>query len=168
MAEAEGIAFTVPGSIAEFIEQHGLEIQIEGGTDKKALTNRPILKDDDGWEHYFYTVRLRKRGSLDYVESPWRAGTGHAKQGRWNYFRDSFDMIAEPPAVEDILDSMASDSSTYENTKDFSSWADEYGYDTNSRKAERTSLSVVEQAHRLRFFLGGEAYEQLLWKVERL
>ena len=41
-------------------------------------------------------------------------------------------------------------------------WCGEYGYDSDSRKAERTYKAIHEQSEKLAGFLGSELYEMLL------
>ncbi len=72
---------------------------------------------------------------------------------------------AEPKADE-VLDCLASDAAGYENTTGFEDWAEYYGYDTDSRSAERTYRAVERETHRLSRFMGDE-YESLLWDTER-
>jgi hypothetical protein len=72
-----------------------------------------------------------------------------------------------PPTVEDVLESLASDAAGYENAREFEDWASEYGYDTDSRSAEKTFNAVKEQAEQLKSLLGEAAYKELLWKTER-
>ena len=71
------------------------------------------------------------------------------------------------PELEDLLDCLASDASGIENSPDFEDWCGEYGYDTDSRKAEKIFKTVEHQARRLKQFLGDDLYEALLWNTER-
>lgn len=73
-----------------------------------------------------------------------------------------------PPSTEDVLDCLASDAVGYENANSFEDWATDYGYDTDSRKAEKTYRMIGTQSGKLKRFLGDEAYETLLWECERL
>lgn len=71
----------------------------------------------------------------------------------------------EPTAVE-VLDCLVSDAAGYESARDFADWCAEYGYDEDSRKAERTFKAIGEATKRLRRFLGA-TYEEAL-TAERL
>lgn len=71
------------------------------------------------------------------------------------------------PDVSEVLDSLMSDSSYFENARDFEDFASELGYDPDSRKAFRLFQICGRQAARLRKFLGESAYKTLLWNVER-
>lgn len=73
----------------------------------------------------------------------------------------------EPDAAS-VLDCLASDASTLENASGFEDWAVELGYDSDSRKAERTYRAIQQQTERLRQFLGTAAFDTLLRDVDRL
>lgn len=76
------------------------------------------------------------------------------------YFSMGPALCREPEAVE-VLDCLISDSRGVVD-EGFEDWADNYGYDSDSRKAERTYLVCREQAVKLEAFLGedfGEAFE---------
>lgn len=61
----------------------------------------------------------------------------------------------------------ASDAAGVENATSFEDWCEEYGYDTDSRCAERTFKACKHATERLKNFLGNDLYETLLWKIER-
>jgi hypothetical protein len=75
--------------------------------------------------------------------------------------------LCREPSAEDVLDCLASDSSSVENAQSFEDWASDLGYDTDSRKAERTYNICCTQAGKLKRFLGEDLYKELLWEVER-
>jgi hypothetical protein len=52
---------------------------------------------------------------------------------------------SEPEAAE-VLDCLASDASGYDNARSFEDWCSEYGYDSDSRKAERTYKTIDRSA----------------------
>lgn len=72
-----------------------------------------------------------------------------------------------PPELPDVLDCLASDASTLDEGS-FDAWASSLGYDTDSRKAEATYRTILEQSNKLRVFLGAEAYNDLLYNTERI
>lgn len=74
----------------------------------------------------------------------------------------------KPPTLAEVLDCLASDASGVDNARSFEDWASEYGYDTDSRKAERTYHICEKQAQDLKALLGQDAYDQLLHETERL
>lgn len=73
-----------------------------------------------------------------------------------------------PPSPADVLDCLASDAAGYENNLTFEGWCGEYGYDTDSRKAERIYKAVERHAASLKRLLGDDLYSALLWNTERL
>jgi hypothetical protein len=72
------------------------------------------------------------------------------------------------PTLEEVLDCLASDAAGYDNAQSFEDWAGELGYDTDSRKAERTYKAIAKQAESLKRVLSEELYKALLWDTERL
>lgn len=58
------------------------------------------------------------------------------------------------PKLEDVLHSLLSDGEAAEYT--FEDWASNFGYDTDSRKAEATYRACVDVGIRLRKLLGGD------------
>jgi hypothetical protein len=89
-----------------------------------------------------------------------------AKGKRMTVFFSMGPAHSREPEAGEVLDCLASDASSIENARNFEDWAAEYGYDTDSRKAERTFKTCEAQAAKLRAFLG-DGYEELLWKCER-
>lgn len=88
-------------------------------------------------------------------------------KGRMSLYFSQGSAHVDEPTAEDVLDCLASDASSYDGNT-FEQWARELGYDTDSRKAEKTYKAVKRQAEQLKRFLGDEAYETLLYKTERL
>ncbi len=72
----------------------------------------------------------------------------------------------QAPEVTEVLDCLASDAAGIENSQDFEGFCSEYGYDTDSRKAEKTYKACVHQTERLKRFLGDDLYDQLVWHTE--
>lgn len=65
------------------------------------------------------------------------------------------------PTISDVLGCMVSDAQGYDNASDFEDWWSEYGYDTDSRKAERTYRAVKKQAEQLKRTVGEKEYDLL-------
>jgi len=64
------------------------------------------------------------------------------------------------PTVDTVLDCLASDASGADET--FEYWCGNFGYDTDSRRAEKTYKAVQRQTAKLRAFLGEDLYMGLL------
>jgi hypothetical protein len=74
--------------------------------------------------------------------------------------------IKGEPELSGILDCIASDSASVENST-FEEFCADLGYDTDSRRAERTYKVCQRQAEKLERLLGRDLYEDLLWNTER-
>lgn len=82
------------------------------------------------------------------------------------YFSQGYGISGEPTA-EGVLDCIASDSAGVENARSFEDWCGDYGYDTDSRKAERIFKVCEAQAQKLKNFLGDDLYKELLRDTAR-
>jgi hypothetical protein len=71
----------------------------------------------------------------------------------------------EPPTVDEVLMSLAQDAQSLENSPVFEDWCGEYGFDTDSRKAEAVFRKVQDTSARLRKVLGEAAYRRLINEV---
>lgn len=126
----------------EFIAKHQLSMISE------PRQSNPYMATDmpRGSSHYLCIIH---KGS-DTLEVPFSMGPAHT----------------EPPDFEDLLGCLASDAAGIENNDSFEQWAGDYGYDTDSRKAEEIYNTCQEQAENLKSFLGPDAYHELLWDIE--
>jgi hypothetical protein len=79
---------------------------------------------------------------------------GEPRQGRTTKHR-----IPSPP-IEDVLSSLVLDSNVLDYSG-FEAWADEYGYDADSRTAEATWKACLETALKLRAAIGEAGIEAL-------
>ena len=80
------------------------------------------------------------------------------------YFSQGSGHTTEPTASE-VLNCLADDAASYENAATFEDWASEFGYDTDSLKAEKIYRLVKRQAEQLKRVLGADNYAYLLWDV---
>ena len=67
----------------------------------------------------------------------------------------------EPPTVSDVLLCVQSDTASIEDTKGFEDWCDNYGYDPDSRRAERIYKACERQAKALKRFMG-EVFDEFM------
>lgn len=133
--------------LADYVEHTGITVEIESGPD--------WTTDEDGWEHHAYELLLKNPAEKTEMKLPWKHGTG----------------ITEDPdeRPENILDVLISDGWGYEQAQSFEDWAGEYGYDTDSRKAERIWQAVKQQTNDFIDFLGGKReLEKLALRYDRL
>lgn len=125
-----------------FVKKNKIGISVEWVDENK---NAPDWKDAN---HFKVTLR-------------------HAGKQLTTYFSQGYGISGEPTA-ESVLNALASDSAGVENARSFEDWAYEYGYDIDSRKAEKLYKVCERQADKLKKFLGDDLYEALLWDTERL
>jgi hypothetical protein len=76
--------------------------------------------------------------------------------------------LTHKPTVEDVLDSLAMEWTGVENSPKFEDWAAEYGYDLDSRRAERIYKVVIRQSKQFEALLGRDLLKELAYKTERL
>lgn len=160
-------------SLEQFISKHGIKFECH------RVDSRPDgLMDDrqDNMRHFRVRISCGPlyRGTQ---YSPDKSAKKIGPRSFGLYFSQG-SAHTEDPTLADVLDCLASDASGYENAKPvgsrvgekdaFSSWAEDYGYDTDSRKTEKTFRAIKRQAEQLKRTLGEEAYQELLWNTERL
>lgn len=134
-------------TLAEFIQKHHITMSVE-----RADTNPNYVADDD-WmrsaRHFKCTLRCGKRRMTLHFSQ----GCAHTKE----------------PTVEDVLNCLASDSAGLDNSTTFESWCAEYGYDTDSRKAEKIYRACQKQRDQLERLIGDATeFETLLYNTERM
>lgn len=119
------------------------------GVTVEITKDRGIQRDAQGWEHHAYLLTVTF-GSGASIVTPWSQGLGIESSP------------TEEPAT--ILDSLVQDCTD----EDFDTWADEYGYDTDSRKAYATWEACRMVAARLIATLGEDEVSHLRHEVEAL
>lgn len=131
-------------TIEQFIAQYNVRADV-----KPADRNPNVVADD--WtrdaSHYRIVLHAGPRQLTTYFSM----GSAHTRE----------------PGAAEVLDSLASDASSVEYVRDFEQWADEIGYDPDSRKAFATFEVVRKQSAALKRLLGDDAYDELLNEVER-
>ncbi len=96
---------------------------------------------DPEWpnEHYTQRVTLAYRGHT--MRLAFHQGAAHV----------------DPPTRLDVIECVLDDTSGLDNDgATFEEWAEAYGYDTDSRSAERTYRAVVKQAKQVRELFGAD------------
>lgn len=139
-------------SIAWFIRAYGISARAEWIAERPDRKDQG--KDEQAWDRSarHFRVTLRCRSTSKRMTVYFSQGSAHTRE----------------PEARDVLDCLASDAAGYDNAGDFGNWCSEYGYDGDSRRAERIYRTVKAQAGRLRAFLGEVGYERLLYRTERL
>ena len=132
-------------TLEQFIAEQQLEMSVIP-VKRNPHTGEPMPRN------FECTIEFEGRGYHEPLTVYFSQGSAHKK----------------PPTLADVLDCLASDASGVDNARSFEDWASEYGYDTDSRKAERTYHICEKQAQDLKALLGRDAYNQLLYGTERL
>ena len=132
-------------SMTEFLKKHGI-------TMTAARTNsNPNFYAKDMWiqssTHWFCLFSMGDSSFQTFFSQ----GSGHR---------------GKAPLAKDVMNCLISDSSSVQG-RSFEDWASDMGYDTDSRKAERTYDIIVRQSKNLKLFLGKETLSEALHKVER-
>lgn len=119
------------------------------GMDVEWTDNNPNMSDSGDYMTRHFKCLLKRQGKRMTVY--FSQGCAHERE----------------PSVSDVLDCLASDSASIETARSFEDWASDYGYDAESRKAEKIFKVCERQAEKLKQFLGADAYSALLWETER-
>jgi hypothetical protein len=128
-------------TMQERIDEYGITADVE-----RADTN-PHMDSDTPMVHYLVTLH---RGNQS-MPIPFSVGMG------WTH----------APEAADVLDTLALDASGYDNAGSFEEWADEYGYDADSRRAFASYGIIGKQTDDLRRFMGSD-YDALVFDTESL
>ena len=128
-------------SVKDFVQEHGMSMTAT------RVDNNPNMDDmPAGSTHWKCVLHFDNRQ----MTVPYSMGSAHSND----------------PEIEDVLECLASDASTLEyclnREPSFEEWAYDLGYDTDSRKAERTYKAIKQQAKELRRLLENE-YDALLY-----
>ncbi len=129
-------------TIMEFVSAHKLTMAC-----MPVKTNPNIADMPKGSRHFLCTLIAENRMKIHYSQGP-----AHKIN----------------PTIEDVLDCLASDACGFDNARSFEDWASDLGYDIDSRKAERAFEAVGNQSTELKVLLGDEAFEELVYRTERL
>ena len=133
-------------TLEQFIEKQQLVMSV------RAVRRNPHMSGDQLPRNFECTIEFEGRGYHEPLTVYFSQGSAHKKS----------------PTLAEVLDCLASDASGVDNARSFEDWASEYGYDLDSRKAERTYQICKKQAQDLKALLGQDAYNQLLYDTERL
>lgn len=117
-----------------------------------SIESRPtnVTTDKEGWKHYAWTVRILCDGRTSSA-IPYRMGTAHVVKPCREYSA-YLPIKPKAPSLEDVISSMALDSSACNES--FDDWCATFGYDTDSRKALETYLACQNSGAELRKVLG--------------
>jgi hypothetical protein len=141
MTRNDPAAAAQPTTVAAFINRHGIRADARWADD-----NPNALDMAPGSSHWRVTLRNRAGRQMTV---PFSMGPA----------------LSHEPTAREVLSCLIDDAASAEYARSFEEWADELGFDPDSRKAERTYRAVERQSAQLRRFLG-DAYQDAL-TVER-
>lgn len=102
-----------------------------------SVRDNGLQTDDDGWQHFAWTMTVRKGRNGAPYEFPYRAGMAH--KGK--------------PTLVDIVAALFADARCVAYAWSFEEFCGELGYDTDSRKAEIIYRQIqVHNAQLVRLF----------------
>lgn len=140
---------TTLNTIQDFVRENRITMTAE-----RAAAN-PNMTDGAAMDHWRVKFTRRNDGGE-------RSGLVAAKMT--TYFSMGYGHNGAAPTVEDVLDCLASDATCSDSFEDFCL---EYGYDSDSRKAEKTWKACIKSRDRLQQFLGGDLFTALVYDTER-
>ena len=134
-------------TIQQFIASHHIKMDVD------YAPNNPNMGSDEKWmaaaNHYKCTFHRKGKRLTTYFSQ----GCG----------------ITREPTTADVLNCLALDTAGIENARSFEEWCGEYGYDTDSRKAEKIWKVCQRQAEKLKAFIDDhKAFQSLLFDTESL
>lgn len=133
--------------IRDYVQTHRIKVERRMGDPKHVV-------DDDGWEHRAYNLRLVSPTAAKPMLIPWKQGMA----------------INTDPSLTpvEVFASVVEDAASADNARSFEEWAGEFGYDTDSRKAEAIYKECLSLRDRLIKFLGSKAeFIKLAYEVDR-
>lgn len=135
-------------NLTEYVAQEGITAEI--------LEDLGIgTTAEDGWEGRRYTLRLHNPTTGNSMTTPWGQGLGITS--------------APTERVDYIADSLISDTWSYQQARGFEDWANEFGLDTDSRKAEAMYKAVGAMVNDVVAFFGGQdKFEYVATEIDRI
>lgn len=170
--------------IDEFAKANGITMRAEFVPWSRSRHFKPGAKTTEKQLNWRVTIL---KGGHEVLTTDYSAGIAHCPSyklpGIWSipktaavefevehgracgYIHAAFPRRGDPllPRLDDVLASLAMDASAIDHPT-FESWAREYGYDTDSRKAEAAYRACLEIALKMRAGLG----EQLLAELRQI
>jgi len=92
----------------------------------------------------------------------YRGGDRTAEAARFMLEYSQGSAHTSPPTVAAVIGCLQTDASSVNECDTFEEWADCFGYDTDSRSAERMYKTCRAQASKLLAFLGCELFDTLM------
>jgi hypothetical protein len=104
-------------------------------------------RTEDKWKHDAWSVTFARRPSHGVEHFEFRTGTGLRKANKAHKTSALYREVPVAPTAASVLYSLTLDSSAVGIS--FASWCSEFGYDTDSREAERIYRACQDNADKL-------------------
>jgi hypothetical protein len=104
-------------------------------------------RTEDKWKHDAWSVTFARRPSHGVEHFEFRTGTGLRKANKHRKDSMFYREVPVAPTAASVLYSLTLDSSAVGIS--FASWCGEFGYDTDSREAERIYRACQDNADKL-------------------
>jgi len=115
-----------------------------------------LATDADGWKHFAWQVEYTNPTSKKSALLDWKAGTGHVTRIKWDKQLNR-PGTPTPPKPAEVLAAVCRE---YLDAREpFEDWASNFGYDSDSRKAERIYFAC--QGHKRQLDTLGLTYAQV-------
>ena len=171
-------------TLAETAARYGITIETSA---PRGEVEPAQSKESKPWPHIAYDVTIKRNGKLVW-SGPYKLGVGHVKgfpHGRlsmydWQRLDPAYEAgmkydetagarIAEnlakkqevTPQLDDVLSSLLMDGVAYFDAQAFEDWCSDYGYDTDSRRAESTWKACDEIGRNLARAFTAQELEEL-------
>jgi hypothetical protein len=164
--------------IQDFIKDYPIAIS------SQQIENRPSNDAGDGF-HWLVTLTYETRTMIVFYTMGYGHCTfkpdvasfdsrreaeklkGNSYMYPWDKVKDicefyGIKILPKQPLLEDVLYSLQLDCAGVEFATDFDDWCSQYGFDTDSRKAERSYHAILQERRDLLHLIGLKAYETLL------
>ena len=136
-------------TIDEFIAKHQLEMRLS-----RLLGRTDHFSFDDTWNktarHWQFKIERIGFGPSTEFIGEYSQGSAHKN----------------PPKFRDVLDCLALHARSTDQS--FEDWCSDFGYDTDSRNAQKTYEACAETRTKLMTLLGRDALREFLTEVEPL
>lgn len=142
---------------------------------QRGAIDAPTEKGGKGWEHDAWRVTFRTLGGREFEQS-FKTGIGHRvypkgwphedkrlTRGTIAWAEQEKRKAPVPPKAASILYSLVMDDPHGES---FESWADNFGYDSDSRKALAVYMECQRQTDAAKRFFGPELWAAIVSTVE--
>ena len=112
------------------------------------ITGGHVATDAENWKHYAWTVNFAPPSKAP-VSMDYKCGMAHAKRKKSGWSDPRFDIVTPiPPKAAEVLACYCRDFTDSDCA--FDEWAENFGYDTDSRKALATYESCRAAGPKLR------------------